>query len=183
MILKHVIESILFVHGEPMSIRQLSKLTKETEDTVKMALRELSSDLDGRGIVLVEKKDEWQLATNPDNRSAVEDFIKGEFTEELTRAALETLAVIAYKGPVTRAEVEYIRGVNSSFTVRNLLMRGLIERKESPKDARSYLYEISFDFLKHFGLKKIEDLPEFSELRGKEIALPDPETGGEKNTA
>lgn len=179
--LKNNIESILFVRGEPMSIRQLSKITKESEDAVRIALDELSHDLDGRGIILIEKGDEWQLATHRENRAVVEDFMKGEFTEELTKAALETLAVVAYKGPLTRAEVEYIRGVNSSFTMRNLLMRGLIERKENPKDARSYLYEISFDFLKHFGLQKKEDLPEFAELREKEIALPDSTAAPEKN--
>lgn len=181
--LKNVIESILFLHGEPMSVHRLSKLTKEPEDAVKHALRELSSDLDGRGVVLIEKGNEWQFATHPENRAVVQNFMKGEFTEELTKTALETLAVVAYKGPVTRAEIEYIRGVNSSFTVRNLLMRGLIERKENPKDARSYLYEVSFDFMKHFGLQKKEDLPQFAELREKEIAFPESKEKIENKTS
>lgn len=170
--LKHIVESILFINSEPISIGQLSKLAGVKKDAIEGALEELRGDYRDRGIVLIEKNDEVQFGTNPENKDWIEKFVKSEFTEDLTRAALETLAIIAYKGPVTRAEVEYIRGVNSSFTIRNLLMRGLVARRENPKDTRSYLYEISFDFLKHFGLKGPEELPEFEELRKKEIEMP-----------
>ncbi|MBI2640113.1 MAG: SMC-Scp complex subunit ScpB [Candidatus Sungbacteria bacterium] len=172
MALKHIIESLLFVNGEPISIGRLSKLAGIKKDAVEEALGELKNDYRDRGIVLIEKDGEVQFGTSPENKEWVEKLVKSEFTEDLTRAALETLAIIAYKGPLTRAEVEYIRGVNSSFTVRNLLMRGLVTRKENPKDARSYIYEISFDFLKHFGLKGPEELPEFEELRKKEMEMP-----------
>lgn len=171
--LKHIIESILFVNGEPMSIERICKLIKEKKGAVESALQELRGDYAERGIVLLEKNGEWQLGTNPENKEWIDKFVKSEFTEDLTRAALETLAIIAYKGPLTRAEVEYIRGVNSSFTLRNLLMRGLVSRRENPKDARSYLYEVSFDFLKHFGLTRPEELPQFEELRQKEIEMPE----------
>mgnify|MGYP001615917633 CR=1 FL=1 len=138
---------------------------------METALDLLRADYKGRGIALLDKNGEWQLGTNPENREWVEKFVKSEFSEELTKAALEALAIIAYKGPLTRAEVEYIRGVSSSFMLRSLLMLGLLTRKENPKDARSYLYEISFDFLKHFGLTRPEDLPQFAELRQKEIEM------------
>ena len=174
--LKHILESILFIQGEPISIERLSKLVKEKRAAVEEALNELRADLGERGIVLLGKDGEFELGTNPGNKEWVEKFIKSEFTEDLTRASLETLSIIAYKGPLTRAEVEYIRGVNSSFILRNLLMRGLVGRKENPKDARSFIYEISFDFLKYFGLTRPEELPQFEELSKKEIIMPEAST-------
>jgi len=170
--LKHIIESLLFVSGEPISFGRLSKLAGAKKDAVEGALRELREDYKSRGIVILEKNGELQFGTNPENKEWVENFVKSEFADDLTRAGLETLSIIAYKGPLTRAGIEYIRGVNSQFTVRNLLMRGLVSRKENPKDARSYLYELSFDFLKYFGITRPEELPQFEELRKKEIDMP-----------
>ena len=95
--------------------------------------------------------------------------MKSEFNEELSRAAVETAAIIAYQGPLTRVDIEYVRGVNSSFILRSLMMRGLIERVENPKDARSYLYRISFDFLKHLGVVRIEELPQYEELHKEKM--------------
>ena len=117
------------------------------------------------------------MGTNPANAQYIEDLIKNEFSQELSRSSLETLAVIAYKGPINRFEVEYLRGVNSSFTIRNLLMRGLIERIENPKDARSYLYRITFDLLKHFGLTHMEQLPKFEEFMKQKIEITEEKTG------
>lgn len=173
--IKQALESILFLQGEPISAERLSKLLGEKKEQVAGALEELREDWKERGIVLLEKNNEWQFGTNPASHALVEKFVKSEFTGELTRAALETLAIIAYKGPLTRAEVEYIRGVNSSFIMRNLLMRGLLSRKENPKDARSFIYEISFDFLKYLGLTRLEELPQYQELSRKEIAMPEAE--------
>ncbi|MFY9461651.1 MAG: SMC-Scp complex subunit ScpB [Candidatus Sungiibacteriota bacterium] len=180
--LKHAIESILFLQGEPISIERLSKLLGEKKEQVAGALEELREDCKERGVVLLEKNGEWQFGTNPASHALVEKFVKSEFSGELTKAALETLSIVAYKGPLTRAKVEYIRGVNSSFIMRNLLMRGLIGRKENPKDARSFIYEISFDFLKYFGLTSPEELPQYQELSRKEIAMSETEaieTSGE----
>lgn len=175
--IKHIIESILLVQGEPISIERLAKLLKTKREIVAGAIQELQEFYQGRGVVTIEKNGEVQFGTNPENREWVEKFVKSEFTDELTRASLETLAIIAYKGPLTRAEVDYIRGVNSSFILRNLLMRGIVTRKENPKDARSYLYEVSFDFLKYFGLKSSEELPHFEEFHEKEIVMPDAAAG------
>ena len=95
---------------------------------------------------------------------------------------METIAIIAYKGPLTRLDIEYVRGVNSSFIIRNLLMRGLVERVENPKDARSYLYKVSFDFLKHLGVTGIEDLPQYQEFKKSRIeVLEKPSLSPEKN--
>ncbi|MDO8560658.1 MAG: SMC-Scp complex subunit ScpB [bacterium] len=172
---KQSLESILFLQGEPISVERLSKLTGKKKEQILKSLEELCEEYKERGIVVMEKNGEWQFGTNPACRELAEKFVKSEFTGELTKAALETIAIVAYKGPLTRAEIEYIRGVNSSFIVRNLLMRGLVSRKENPKDARSFIYEVSFDFLKYFGLTRMEDLPQYAELSKKEIAIPEAE--------
>ncbi|MBU6415298.1 SMC-Scp complex subunit ScpB, partial [Patescibacteria group bacterium] len=161
------IESILFVSGEPVSSEKLKKICNASEEDVENALEKLRADYENRGIALIQKENKWQLATAPANAHIIEQMVKSEFTEELSRAGLETLTIVAYRGPLTRAAVEYIRGVNSVFTLRNLLMRGLIERVENPKDARSYLYSVSFDFMKTLGITRLQDLPRYEELQKK----------------
>lgn len=165
--LKHKIESILFVTGEPVSEKKLVKILEATQEEARQALEELRGDYNNRGIVILQKEDEWQFGTSPEHAGLIEQLVKSEFTEELSRAALETLTIVAYKGPLTRHDLDFIRGVNSSFMLRNLLLRGLVERVENPKDARSYLYKISFDFLKHLGIGKVEDLPDYAENRAR----------------
>lgn len=170
--LKSSLESILFLHGEPMAVSRLSKVLGAKKDEITEALEELREEYRERGIVLIQNGDEWQFATNPMNKEAVEKFVTSDLSDDLTRAALETVAIVAYKGPVTRAGIEYIRGVNSSVTVRNLLVRGLIEREENPSDRRSYLYRVSTDFLKHLGLARLDELPQYREFREKKIEIP-----------
>ncbi len=181
--LKSILETILFVHGEPISEEKLAKLASVKREEVTLSLAELSKDYEGRGLALLKKDDKWCLGTSPENAKFVKDLMRSEFSEELSRAAIETAAIIAYQGPITRAEIEYVRGVNSSFILRGLLMRGLVERIENPKDARSYLYRISFDFLKHLGLTKIEDLPQYQEFRQEKMGGPEEieKTNSEKN--
>ena len=163
--LKSKIESILFISGEPVKISRLVKVTGAKKPEVENALMMLENEYStGRGMVILKKEDEAQLATSPENSEIVSELVKSEIQENLSRAALEVLSIVAYRGPMTRVAVESIRGVNCSFTVRALLMRGLLERIENPEDSRSYLYKISFDFLKKLGLSKIEDLPDFETL-------------------
>lgn len=172
--LKSAIESILFLQGEPVEILRLVKITRASKREVESALRELAGDYQERGIVLIENGDRWQFATQPENKAVVEAFLKADVGSELSRAGLEILAIIAYKGPTSRAKIEYIRGINSSFTLRNLLIRGLVERDENPKDKRSYLYRVSVDFLKHLGLQRLNDLPRYEEFRSAEVEIPGP---------
>ena len=163
--LKSKIESILFVSGEALAPKKIARVLGESTEAVLEALKELKKDYEGRGFVMLENGNEWQIGTAPENSAVVEELVKSEFTEDLTRATLETLTIIAYKGPATRAQVEFVRGVNSSFTIRNLMVRGLIERIDNPKDSRSYLYRTSFDFLKFFGFSYVKDLPSYDEFR------------------
>ncbi len=173
--LKSAIESILFVHGEPMSLARLARATGATKHELEAALHELALEYRERGIILIENNGTWQFATHPENKEFLEAFLTSGRSEELTKSGVEVLAIIAYKGPMSRAAIEYIRGVNSSFILRSLLIRGLIEREENPQDRRSYVYRVSNDFLKHLGISNLRDLPEFETFSKQEIEIPEGE--------
>lgn len=158
-------EAILFVAGEPITLEKLSKILKKEKGEIREALEKLSKHLTETGLVLLENDEKFTLATAPEFSSDIEAFMKSELGEDLSRAGLETLAVIVYKGPVSRSAIDYIRGVNSGFTIRNLLVRGLIERKPDPRDSRSWLYYPSFEFLKFMGIKKVENLKGYTEFK------------------
>ncbi|MEK7646951.1 MAG: SMC-Scp complex subunit ScpB [Patescibacteria group bacterium] len=163
--LSNIIEAMLFVHGESMKISRLAKLANKNESEVSEALEELSSRLDGRGLRLVRKEDEVMLSTAPETSPFVEDLVKEEFSGKLTRATLETLAIVAYHGPMSRPDIDFIRGVNSSFTLRNLLVSGLVEREINPKDKRTFIYNLSMKFLQYLGIPRLDSLPEYNEFR------------------
>lgn len=169
--IKSAIESILFLQGEPMAVSRIAKIAGAPKKEVERALRELAEEYRERGIVLVENGEEWQFATNPRNKEVVEKMMTSDLREDLTKAALEILAVVAYKGPISRASIDYIRGVDSAFSLRSLLLRGLVTREENPKDRRSYLYRVSTDLLRHLGLFKLSDFPHYEELSKKEIEV------------
>ena len=165
--MKSILESILFSLGEPISIEKLVKTLGKNKDAVKKIINDLKNDYqkENRGLRIIKKGEKIQLVSLPENNQYIEKLIKHELQEDLTPASLEALAIVAYRGPITRAEIEEIRGVNCSYILRNLLIRGLIERKGFLEDARAYIYEISFDFLKKLGLSSIEELPEYKKLK------------------
>src|SRR3989344_4029191 len=160
-----IIESLLFTSGHPVGFKKLSEVLVITEEKLKDELNMLASDYEtnNRGFRLVFADNKVQLVTAPESEEAVKKLIKSDFEEDLSQAALETLAVIAYRGPVSRAVIENLRGVNCSFILQSLAIRGLVEKKNNPEDGRSYVYKITFDFLKHIGLSRIEDLPDFKD--------------------
>lgn len=156
------LEALLFFYGEPITVVKAAALLGIKKDECEMAFNELGGILDqdfSRGLILLRRGDEIQLATKPILKELGEKVIKEEIRENLTPAALETLSLVAYLGPIPRSTVDYIRGVNSSFILRNLAMRGLVDRDEK---GNSYLYKTSFKFLEHMGLQKMEDLPEYA---------------------
>jgi segregation and condensation protein B len=164
--LKSVIESILFARGEEINLAQLAKIIEVKKNEVAEATEELTLEYkkNKHGFGLVKIGENIQMVTNPDNAEFVEKTIKRNLQENMSRTALEVLAIVAYRSPVSRAEIEAIRGVNSSFTLRNLLMRGLIVRSTNESDQRGYLYDISMDFMKKMGIEKIEEMPEYGNL-------------------
>ncbi len=161
-----LIEAILFISGEPMAVKKIAKLLQKKEEEVAAALLNIqkTSEENKRGLKIINIGDSFQMVTAPEAAPLLSDFVKESFNEDLTPASLETLSVIAYRGPLTRLEIENIRGVNSSYILRNLNIRGLITREPSPVHANAYQYKISFEFLRHLGLNKAEDFPGFEEL-------------------
>lgn len=159
------IEAILFWKGEPISIKKLAQILEKTEDEIKAALDTLEQDILSRGIVLVRKDDEVTLGTSKENSELIEKLTKEELIRDLGKAGLETLSIIIYQGPISRAEIDYIRGVQSNFILRNLMIRGLVEKVTNPKDQRSFLYKPTFELLSFMGISKIEDMPSYAEAR------------------
>jgi segregation and condensation protein B len=163
--LKSIIESILFVCGEPVKISKIVKAVEEPKPEIENALLMLQNDYaKKRGLSLVVNNEMVQMVSSAENSQYVSAFVKGEMQDNLSQAALEVLSIIAYKGPIGRAGIEMIRGVNSSYTLRSLLMRGLVEREESSNDNRAYVYKVSFDFLRKLGLNNVDQLPDWNEL-------------------
>lgn len=165
--LEQKIEAVLFYKNEPLEVKKLSKILETGEKETKEALRNLADSLQNRGICLVMTETEVGLATAPEMKDFIEQIAKDEMSSEIGRAGLETLAIILYNGPISRREVDHIRGVNSAFVLRNLCIRGLIEKETDSKDQRVFKYKGNLSLLAHLGLKKIEDLPEFQIFKEK----------------
>ena len=155
------IEAILLFKNEPVAITELSKTLGESEESVKQALNKLQMFYEQRGLVLLILNDKVSFGTNPKASALIEQIQKEEFSKDLGRAGLETLSIILYKGPISRREIDYIRGVSSGFIIRNLLVRGLVERSESAVGERSFSYKPTLELLRFLGITKIEDLPEY----------------------
>jgi len=163
--LKNTIESLLFISHKPLSVAELARLAESDKTAVEEALKLLQGEYGEKngGIEIINIEDKYQMAATGESSATVAKFLKTEVTGELTRPSLETLTIIAYRGPVSKAELELIRGVNCSLILRNLLMRGLIESRED-KDRATNVYQITFDFLKHLGLSSVSELPDYERL-------------------
>lgn len=173
MSVKSEIESLLFVSSRPLSTKRIIEATGRSKDEVKEALEGLAAEYDGRvesGVILLRNGDEIQLATAPDHSEMVKTFLKDESFGDFTRPALETLTIIGYRGPLTKAELEQIRGVNCSLILRNLLIRGLVETEGGKSDdpGAPASYRVTFDFLRYLGIKQASELPEYENLNSDE---------------
>lgn len=170
--IKTKIESLLFVSDRPLSAEDVLKVFGEdnapAREDVEKFLEEIFSEYGEKksGIIVIKNQGKYQMSSSPESADVVQKFLNDETTGELTRPQLETLTIIAYRGPIGKTELEQIRGVNCSLVLRNLLMRGLVE--ESEKDAEP-AYAVTLDFLKFLGLRSAEELPDYQKLRGNEI--------------
>jgi segregation and condensation protein B len=166
----HSLEAVLFASGEPMSKKKLAALLHTSDAALRDAIAELSEQLTDRGITLIESEDELELRTSAAAADIVKKLREGELTKDLGKAGLEALAIVLYQGGATRSEIDWIRGVNSSQILRSLLLRGLVERTEDPKDKRKFQYKATTDALAHLGVSRKEELPRYAEL-SKEASI------------
>ncbi len=166
---RQAVEALLFVADEPLSSGSLAQAVEVDRRTVEAALEELARSYEerGAGIILRNVAGGWRLATNPEAAPAVEQFVLSSRHTRLTKAALETLAIVAYKQPVTRHQVSAIRGANSDGVLRALADRGLVAevgRDEGP--GRPVLYGTTPEFLERLGLPSLSALPPLAPLLG-----------------
>jgi segregation and condensation protein B len=158
------IEALLFVAPGPVSAAQLAAALDLSTSEVEKGLTFLAADLSQRGLRLQKHHGRYQLTSAPETAELVETFLGLEATSRLSQAALEALAVIAYRQPATRPQVDAVRGVNSDGVMKSLLSKGLIQeigRAEGP--GRPILYSTTTDFLRHFGLNSLDELPPLEE--------------------
>ncbi|MEW5717833.1 MAG: SMC-Scp complex subunit ScpB [Chloroflexota bacterium] len=162
--LKTLVESLLFVAEGPVQIAALAKALEVDEEKIQAALAELKQEYTQRGMRVQRLRDKAQLVTAPDAAPAIEKFLGIDGSGHLSAAALETLAIIAYRQPVTRPAIEAVRGVNCDGVIQTLLSRGLIQEMGRQETAgRPILYATTFEFLQNFGLRDTDDLPPLEE--------------------
>ncbi len=166
--LSQSIEAILFAVSEPQTITSLAHRLNVDVEKIETAIEELAQALDQRGIMLVKNNQSVTLATRPEQHALIEALRKEELTKELSRASAETLAIIAYHPHATKAQIEFIRGVNASYSIRALQMRGLIEQVGN---GRGVSYQLTMDTLRHFGVASFEELPHYKETKEKITTL------------
>ena len=159
------LHALLFASGEPLEKKQIAKLLDIKDAEVAILLRALTHSLNASGVTLVETDTAVELRTAPEAAGIVKKLRESELARDLGKASLETLAVIAYGTGTTRGEVDWVRGVNSSTSLRNLLMRGLVVGREDERDKRRIRYSLTTEALAHLGISSADELPRAEELR------------------
>ncbi|MCF7860416.1 SMC-Scp complex subunit ScpB [Patescibacteria group bacterium] len=163
------LEAILLVANKPVSLKELSKAVNVKAGETEKALNELSAEYENseRGWRLITAGSNYQLVSSGEHADLIKDFLKTEVSGELSQPSLEALTIIAYRGPVSKLELERVRGVNCSLIIRNLLLRGLIEESFDKQKNENY-YQVSLDFVRFLGLNSINELPDYNRLHSPE---------------
>ncbi len=166
---KTEVEAIIFASGKPVGLRAIAKVLTSSLEEVQACVAELKKEKNTAesGVHLLDHEGTVQFVTNPAHGALIASLVKDEFAGELTRPQLETLSVICYRGPVTKPEIEQIRGVNCSVIIRNLLIRGLVEEREDASRLQ-LVYTVTADFVRHLGVSTLTDLPEFERFHNDE---------------
>jgi len=163
--LKSLLESLLFVADRAVSVEDLATTLDVSDDDIESGLQALEADYEARGIRLQRQGGRLQLVSAPEAGPHIERFLGLEISGRLSSAALETLSIVAYRQPVTRTQVDAIRGVNSDSVLRTLVRRGLLEEVGRAQTAGlPILYGTTFEFLEQFGLERLSDLPDWQAL-------------------
>lgn len=174
--IKALVESLLFVADRAVQIRDLAQALEVETVEIEAVLQALDQEYRERGIRLQRKGDRVQLVTAPEAGPTIERFLGLDISGKLSSAALETLSIVAYRQPVTRMQVDAIRGVNSDSVLRSLVRRGLLEEVGRAETVgRPILYGVTFEFLEQFGLESVNAMPRWDEL-GPKLAQREQET-------
>jgi segregation and condensation protein B len=163
------LESLLLAVSKPLAIKDLSKFLSVKDKEVDQAIKDLQAkhNQDDNGIHVAVNNKKVQFTTNPKNAKILREYFKDQITSELTKPSLETLTIIAYRQPVSKEELEQIRGVNCSLILRNLLIRGFIEAQEEQFGLVT-TYSLTMDFLQHLGVSSVQNLPDYEKLNSDE---------------
>lgn len=174
------LEAILFVADEPLPASDLAVLLEIPASEVEAELAAMSADYEreGRGIVLRQAGGGWRLTTHPEAAPFLERFVAESRNPRITQAALETLAIVAYRQPISRAQIAEIRGVSSESVLRTLIARGLVQEVDrDPGPGNAILYGTTIAFLERMGLNTLEDLPALGDLMPDSAAVERMEAG------
>ena len=163
-------EAFLFAEGGPIPRKELVSLLACPSEELDAILETLSTRLTG-GVMLIRSGDEVSLAVAPVASEYVKKSIAKGLERDIGDAGLEVLAIILYRGPSTRAEIDYVRGVNTSSTVRTLIARGMLERIDNPRDSREYVYGPTIELLAHLGATSAEGIPEYATIHAELAAF------------
>ena len=174
---RKIVEAILVLADEPVPASQMGEVLEVPRSEVEAILRDLaeSYEREGRGFVLRESRPGWRMYTDPDCAPWLERFVTGHRHARLTAASLEVLAIVAYKGPISRSEISEIRGVDSDGVVKTLLQRGLIDVSGTGGSGAVNLFEVSDDFLERMGLRSVDELPPLTDFMPDAEAVEDME--------
>ena len=169
MSLKAKIESLLFVAVKSMSSKELANVIKVKAKDIDQAVEELIKEYKekGSGITIIKNNAKYQITTIPENAVLVKDFLQDETSGDLSQPSLEALSIIAYRGPISKMELEKIRGVNCSLIIRNLLMRGLVEEKFD-RSKNEHYYSVTHNFIRFLGINDVKDLSNYEKLNKME---------------
>lgn len=169
--LSNKIEALLFSEGGAMPKKRLAQLLGVKPEELASSIAALRAAKAGSGLTVIETDLEVSLAVSEAESEVVKAAFERELGKEIGDAGLEVLAILLYRGPSTRAQIDYIRGVNTAWTVRMLAARGLIERTPNPEDAREYLYRPTVELLAHLGVAKGEELPDYAKIASELAAF------------
>ena len=167
--IKRSIESLLFVSPKPLTLKDLAEVLKEKTEIIEQEINGLISEYkeNDRGILIIENSKKYQMSSSPESAEIVQKFMQTEVSGELTPASLETLTIIAYRGPIKKKDIEKIRGINCSLILKNLLIRGLVEEKMA-SEMENNEYLVTLDFVKFLGISSLKDLPEYEKFNKNE---------------
>jgi segregation and condensation protein B len=165
MSLAQSIVAILFFRGEPVRLDELAEYTQSDPETIAGSVKDIRALVEPSGLTVLQTDSALELRTGSEASTLIERIRKEELSKDLGKAALETLSILMYRGPSSRAEIDYIRGVNSTAILRNLMIRGLVEKEQHPLDQRSFLYKPTHDLLGHLGINGVQDMPMYAEIQ------------------